>query len=50
MTDMTGMARMTRMLRMIRYACFWVGGGGLVAPISASQRLRMPYQRTQAHA
>ena len=45
MTDMTGMARMTRMtrmirmIRMIRYACFWVGGGGLVAPISASQRL-----------
>ena len=33
MTDMTCTARMTR------YACYWVGNGGLVAPTSASKRL-----------
>ena len=36
MTDMTGT---TGMAHMSRYACYWVGGGGLVAPISASKRL-----------
>ena len=36
MTDMTGT---TGMAHMSRYACYWVGNGGLVAPTSASKRL-----------
>ena len=31
--------RMIRMTRLTRYACSWVGNGGLVAPTSASKRL-----------